>query len=151
MKNAGGNRNTGWNGGGVLLFVLYFLYSPLFLFFSLFFFLRSSLFTLCTKYSTAAETTGRDGTGATRVQSNTGQDRTRGGVGADEHIFCCFFSTFSTLLYYYYSHSSSPTIMEGRSRAVRDVIRPTPAVTTTLDGTAGQVGGGWEEEVEGWG
>ena len=91
---------------------------------------------------------GRERRGCKATQDRTGRG---GGVGADEHIFCCFFSTFSTLLYYYYSHSYSPTIMEGRSRAVRDVIRPTPVVTTTLDGTAGQVGDGWEEEVEGWG
>ena len=57
-------------------------------------FLRSSLFLLCTKYSTTAETTGRDGTGATRVQSNTGHDE--GGGDGWTHILLF-------LLYFFYS------------------------------------------------
>ena len=91
----------------------------------------------------------------TWVRSNTGQDEGGGNgpTGTHSVVFCIFVSLLS--LFILHTSSSFSIIyvrhQEGRSRAVRDVIGPTPAATTTLDGTAGQVGGGREEEVEGWG
>ena len=117
--------------------------------------LRSSLFVFCTKYSTVQQQTrrGRTGHDVGAKQHRTGRG---GGQRADRYAFC-FFCIFDSLLSLFILHTSSSFAIiyvrhqEGRSRAVRDVIGPTPAVTTTLDGTAGQVGGGREEKVERWG
>ena len=74
-------------------------------------------------------------------------------TGTHSVVFCILLSLLS--LFVLHASSSFSIIyvrhQEGWGRAVQDVIEPTPAVTTMLDGTAGQVGGGREEEVEGWG
>ena len=76
-----------------------------------------------------------------------------GPTGTHSVVFCILLSLLSVFVLQTSSLFSIIYVrhQEGQSGAVWGAIGPTPAVTTTLDGTAGQVGGGREEEVEGWG
>ena len=146
MTNAGGNRNTGPDGRETGAYSVFFGLFTLSCSFSC----RSLLFFCYDLFL-------RDVQNIVQQQARshgTGRDRRGNGpIGTHSVVFCILLSLLS--LFVLHTSSSFSIIcvrhQEGRSRAVRDVIGPTPAVTTTLDGTAGQVGGGREEEVEGWG